>query len=138
MYIPVFSYTNVLFFQSFQLKIRSVSLCSTYYSIGNSDTTEMACNIKSMEQVTLQLVKAKRVLRLLVSLESKFQEKSLAPKHFPPTPQSADLGLCFPIIPSHWRSQMGDTASAEANRTTSRLVHYVSKDVKVRPLSSHS
>lgn len=38
----------------------------------------MACNVK---QVTLQFLKAKRVLKLLVSLESKFQEKPLAPKY---------------------------------------------------------
>lgn len=33
----------------------------------------------------------------------------------------ADLGLCFPIIFSHQRSQMGQAASTEVNRTTSKL-----------------
>lgn len=41
----------------------------------------MACNIKYTGQVTLQFLRAMKVLKSFVSLESKFHEEPLAPNY---------------------------------------------------------
>lgn len=58
-----------------------ISSVSRHYLIGNLIEQKWHAKSNMLGRVTLQFIKAKRVLKSLVSLETKFQEKPWAPKY---------------------------------------------------------
>lgn len=79
-----------------------------------------------LEQVTLQFLKAES-LEITCKLRIKIAGNVSGTR----MKDQLTWGCYFPIVSSHRRSQMGQAASTEVNRTTSKLVYYLSTDSRV-------